>query len=29
MEDRPSGTKISRELEKGFDMFSDGLTAMV
>ena len=29
VEDRPAGTKISHELEKGIDMFSDGLAAMV
>jgi hypothetical protein len=29
VEDRPAGTKINHELEKGIDMFSDGLEAVV
>jgi hypothetical protein len=29
VEDHPAGTKFSQELEKGFDMFSDGLAAML
>ena len=29
VKDHPAGTEISRELEKGIDMFSDSLEAMV
>jgi hypothetical protein len=29
VENRPARTKISHELEKSIDMFSDGLEAMV